>query len=143
MEDSSCGEEIFLPWLNSWPCDPVSKTPYRILVEDSTCPDWFKIYANLANRNDIDIPEDWYEDEYYRVGDGSIGISDANYGVSSTNVVWNDFILDSGCNGGCVERVGETCQACVSGECSGSNCFVGSSVGLNCQDECRVSRCPL
>jgi len=146
MDVSSCGDDIFLPWLNSWPCDPGSRTPYTILVEDSTCPDWFKIYANLANRNDSDIPENWYEDEYYRVGDGSIGVNDANYGVSSTNVVWNDYVLDPRCNLGCVHYVGVTCEDAEEGcsEDEEGGCFVGSTDGHNnCIVECRVSRCPL
>ncbi len=42
-----CDSHDFRPWLNSVPCDPRSHQPYKIIVEDDSCPSWFSIYTNL------------------------------------------------------------------------------------------------
>lgn len=87
---NNCNTPVFGPWLQLWPCDPSTKRPYFIQVEqsggsDAPCPHYFKIYTKLQWIQDKDIPPDFYGGSY--VLDG-ISINDANYGVSSTNVSW-------------------------------------------------------
>jgi len=143
MTASNCGEDMFAPWLRDWPCDPVSKQPYRIVIEGSTdCPDWFKIYANLENRRDKDILEGWYNyGEFYRFGDGTLTISDANYGGSSSNVIWYEPQLNPACGEGCsVEQGGTPCQdAGICFPFEGNVCYQG----LSCIDGCQVESCGL
>lgn len=143
---SNCGnDEVFSPWLKDWPCDPVSKEPYMIVVEDdSQCPDWFKIYANLENRNDSDIPEGWYSlGEFYRFGYGLLTINDANYGGSSSNVTWYEPQLSLACelNSCTVRKAGEGPDSCqAAGSClslDGDMCYKS----LSCLDSCQVKSC--
>lgn len=42
------------PYLDTIPCDPVSKTSYSYEPETSTCPKWYRLYADLENEKDID-----------------------------------------------------------------------------------------
>jgi type II secretory pathway pseudopilin PulG len=90
LDDSNCKSEVFAQWgLNSWPCDPVTKTHYDIQAGTNiNCPSWYKIYTKLENRNDAQIPPGWYS----APGNYSVGISEpVNYGVSSPNVLWYQF----------------------------------------------------
>ncbi|OPZ89673.1 MAG: Bacterial type II secretion system protein G [Firmicutes bacterium ADurb.Bin419] len=139
---SNCGDdEMFSPWLRNWPCDPVSKEPYRIVIEESTddCPDWFKIYANLENRNDNDIPEGWYSEGNDILLSGGYSIDNVNYGTSSTNVSWfeDTFV----CSGPCVVSTGlESCDH--EDTCLGSNCFIGDCHSSRCHcGDCRFGVC--
>lgn len=57
------------PYLDKIPCDPVSKTSYSYESESSTCPKWYRIYADLENEKDVDYqvgigPESAYS--YYQ-----------------------------------------------------------------------------
>jgi prepilin-type N-terminal cleavage/methylation domain-containing protein len=85
------------PYLSFIPCDPKSKEPYGVRVEDSDCPQWFKIYASLQYEQDSIINElgclngcgpDNNDD----------GVSDYNYGVHSTNVSLSDIATGT-CSG--------------------------------------------
>jgi len=91
MDSDNCFGDVFSPWLPRWSCNREGKT-YDVVVggNDVNCPSWFKLLTNLENRLDEDIPEGWYNLVGFTFGDGSYGIEDANYGVSSTNVLWND-----------------------------------------------------
>lgn len=40
------------PYLNKIPCDPTSNTSYTYEPETSSCPRWYRIYANLENQED-------------------------------------------------------------------------------------------
>lgn len=40
------------PYLEKIPCDPMTHASYMYSYEDSSCPGWFKVYANLENKTD-------------------------------------------------------------------------------------------
>lgn len=42
------------PYLDKVPCDPVSNSSYYYEHEDSVCPNWYRIYADLENTTDPD-----------------------------------------------------------------------------------------
>lgn len=114
---STCNTAGFAPWLSSWPCDPAGGQ-YRVVVDTATCPLYFKIYTNLQNKQDGQIPSGWYDGSSltYHFGDGTLTKEEANYGVSSTNVNWYDQVLDPRCIdsfGGCYIKNAEggSCQA--------------------------------
>lgn len=140
MQLNSCSSAIFSPWLNSWPCDP-QKIPYHISVEQTGCPKWFMIFANLLNKNDSDIPPNWVENVNYHVGNGEVSNKQVNYGVSSTNVNWYTFELASKClppsspaSCGYEPSGPDSCNTTDS--CVGPNCFMG-----NCLSDCDVPCC--
>jgi len=90
---ANCGKSIdeMKKYLSSWPCDP-KKQPYRIAI--NTNPRWFKIVTNLENKSDKNIPVDWYKEGTYPTS--NFNKVEANYGVSSSNVLWyeGDVIAD-------------------------------------------------
>lgn len=136
VNQANCGSSIFSPWMNSWPCDPETKQPYYVYTEDLGCPDWFKVITNLGNENDTDIPEGWYDNQYYHIGDGSLGVDDVNYGTSSTNVNWYDYVLSGDCDDVCKRKTGpDGCDAVAS--CIGNSCYIG----VGCPAECQVASC--
>jgi prepilin-type N-terminal cleavage/methylation domain-containing protein len=87
-DSSKCHKNFFSPWLSPWPCDP-SKQAYYFVLAEAECPKWFEVMANLENKNDSDIPQGWYEGEI-NLANGLTN-KEVNYGVSSTNVKWNDL----------------------------------------------------
>lgn len=142
MSQTNCNSGIFSPWMNSWPCDPESRQPYATVIETTDCPDWYKIYTNLNNHNDSDIPEGWYDnDDYYRVGQGTLSVNDTNYGTSSPNVSWYERELASWCGPEYLcyscNQFGQSTLVVDGGICSGSNCYLSS----DCQEECHVDSC--
>jgi len=143
MNQANCGKNIFAPWMNSWPCDPVTKQPYYIVIYQSSdnCPKWFKVYANLENKNDNDIPDGWYEHPgSFLFADGNLSVDDTNYGISSTNVNWYDYDLAE-CDGVCMvhDVINEgSCGApgvdgCVDNE--DRWCYISSKCKLGCRVE--------
>jgi general secretion pathway protein G len=42
------------PYLNSIPCDPVLKTSYYYEHDGTSCPKWYRLYADLDNERDED-----------------------------------------------------------------------------------------
>jgi prepilin-type N-terminal cleavage/methylation domain-containing protein len=101
IDGLTCKESGFASWgLNSWPCDPVTKQPYLVMVgkgavDGGNCPDWYKIYTKLENKSDIDIPAG-LNGAYPGVVAIDVGAS-VNYGVSSPNVSWKGVMLQPGC----------------------------------------------
>ncbi|MFA6518677.1 MAG: prepilin-type N-terminal cleavage/methylation domain-containing protein [Candidatus Shapirobacteria bacterium] len=130
MDRANCGTGIFAPWLNSWPCDPHGN-PYKIMVEENSFPQWFKVLTKLDNKKDADIPAG-REDKTY------------NYGVSSTNVLWYDL---AGCKrtlGGsgdqegvpqCYIKRGLGCGHVAVG-CLGESCYADDACSPFCQTDC-------
>jgi len=49
-----CGEgtDQLAPYLRVVPCDPQTNQGYILVTENDTCPQWFKIYTNLDNKDD-------------------------------------------------------------------------------------------
>ncbi len=142
--NSNCGTDVFSPWISKWLCDPTRKTAYYLFTEDEACPSWFKVITNLSNKNDGDIPSNWYTDDTFFIGDGNLSTIDANYGVSSTNAIWYERVLSSVCesNGSCFQLSGSVggCQytRAPSDFCPDpDNCFVDHG----CLPQCRVSCC--
>lgn len=133
---------VFAPYLVPWPCDP-NEEPYKIIVDKNQ----FRVFANLENKTDKDIPPYWYEDSKFMVE--GLGKNDVNYGVSSSNILWYDLIPpDSSCDTThCVKKpeLGEGCGDAMTG-CIGYNCFYwdNSSPGsctTKCQTYCCGSKC--
>jgi len=102
------------PYINKVPCDPQTKASYFYDYEDSLCPSWYKIYTNLENVKDKDIP-------------GLIGPGNYfNYYVSSPNAPGESVIpLPSGSSGSGGSGSGGGDQkpvtgyyGCLSGICS-------------------------
>ena len=136
------------PGLNPWPCDPSTNMPYLVTVDSSSgCPKWFKVFAELRNKNDKDIPSNW-SSSIIHVGDPSQTYSSlqVNYGVSSTNVNWYDNVVDQSCNSSiCFSKFISSgqCQASdVSGCVSDGvhECYLGAT---GCLPQCQVSSCGL
>ncbi len=134
-----CNSNVFVPYLNSWPCDP-SGEPYKILVGMNK----FRVITNLENKEDKDIPSGWYGRTDFILNGWDI--SDVNYGVSSTNILW--YELDEGMNIDCNTNV------CLSNEkgvcshldynigCSDSFCyFFDNTDGGSCTNKCRTNCC--
>jgi prepilin-type N-terminal cleavage/methylation domain-containing protein len=100
VNNLNCDTNGFAPWMATWPCDP-SGVKYKIVVEDSDCPHWFKLMANLQDQKDKDIPDNWYSwgyPENIRIGDETIKATEVNYGTSSSNVSWYEFSLPPECD---------------------------------------------
>lgn len=148
MNVDNCKSNIFRPWLNTWPCDPHGQ-PYIVITDPSntTCPRWFRVLTNLSNHEDPYIPDGWYErEDTFHIG--SYSVNDVNYGTSSTNVNWDDYLLDPGCHwyadrhnyDECYTRsVGGGCAGATSNSCSGDNCYARNDCHLT--DLCKVSCC--
>lgn len=43
------------PYLNKISCDPVTGGSYLYVIQDSSCPGWFKIYTILGNSADVSV----------------------------------------------------------------------------------------
>jgi prepilin-type N-terminal cleavage/methylation domain-containing protein len=90
MSQSNCNSNaVFGSWIKTWPCDPSTRQPYYIYVgqPEPVCPQKFMVYANLQNHNDKDIPPNFYSAGYI-LAEGNLGTNQANYGVSSLDVLW-------------------------------------------------------
>lgn len=85
----NCGGNEFSPYLETIPCDPLSKTPY-CYVSDGGCPQNFRILSSLDSTADPIITKlQCHGPEYcgYEVEcEADIVQSGYNYGVTSTNV---------------------------------------------------------
>lgn len=140
---ANCHSNIFSPWISNWPCDP-NKTPYKLVVEDprfGNCNKWYKVLTKLENTQDKSIPTGWSTMGAINVG-GSYTSAMVNYGVSSSNIAWNDVWSNPECSlyGGCYYQPDpqdqpNVCNSAGTG-CIGPNCYVGM-----CQDSCRVACC--
>lgn len=42
------------PYLEKIPCDPITEASYLYEIQDSSCPRWYRLLANLENENDED-----------------------------------------------------------------------------------------
>jgi prepilin-type N-terminal cleavage/methylation domain-containing protein len=67
----SCNSTDFLPYLNSWPCDP-DGGKYEIFIDGNECPKYYRAYGKLQ-----------WEDDMQAIN--------CDYGESSTNVDWREF----------------------------------------------------
>lgn len=142
VDKNNCGKTITEINLRPWPCDPNGES-YKIVVDTSR--NMFKVLTNLGNTTDKEIPVGWYKQGVdYRL-DG-YSIYEVNYGVSSTNILWNDMLYDyqNDCDmTSCVYiPFGGGCNA---GNCDGSNCFYLDTDRTNNCDahtpRCRVNHC--
>ncbi len=144
MQRSNCGSNVMAPWLNTWPCDPISGEPYKILTDSPEALKWYKVFTNLENKTDSDVPSGWYHlpDTYHM---GEMTALDVNYGVSSTNVNWYDPFIDGNCTYHPLDHTQDVCNFYQDGSCkgasnnacSGSNCYASPS----CDKKCKVACC--
>lgn len=108
---STCGNSVGIaihPYLNDVPCDPTTGQPYRYEVEDSLCPDWFRLYSLLQYTKDPDVIPNI----------GPTGETVYNYYVSSNNAPdplagsgSTPYVLPPGC-----EEANRR-YGCMSGQC--------------------------
>lgn len=145
---SSCNTSVVgFSQLSPWPCDPGTKIPYFLTVDSSSpCPKWFKLLALLQNNKDNEIPTGWASGIKH-VGDpNSVTYTnlEVNFGVSSTNINWNDEVLSVGCLGEwaqCLIKVGtNSCNGADDSGCvavPGTRCYKGECN----KPECEVSSC--
>lgn len=155
-DPANCFQDIDLfPQLKPWVCDPVTKVPYIMVVDPSSCPTWYKIYTKLMNPADVDIPQGWQYQIGYHVGgrgstpnDSNIVSTLINYGVSSANVSWSEAVISDECdtsgNNGCNYQTWDSqhgvnvCNAGATDHCLyPDNCYAGP-----CKPECKVACCP-
>lgn len=138
---SNCGTGIFMPYLNTWPCDPNGQ-PYLIGVETGL--NKYKVVTNLENKADRDIPANWYSSDQTVLNKS---VNEVNYGVSSSNILWYNPITKEE-----YESVGCDTSTCVStkygncthnSECSGDLCYFFNTSGRQCNGVCATSQCPL
>lgn len=125
---SNCGREIadIKNYIKVWPCESQGK-PYTIVADG----DWFKVMVNLTNKDDKDIPHDWYTDNgtLYSV---LIDRNEVNYGVSSSNILWYEDTIPSSVCGG---------KICL--KLNSSGCNDAGGVGCNYPDACYIGTCSL
>lgn len=139
----TCDSDGFKPWLNSIPCDSLGN-PYTVMVEETTCPSWFAVFAEMEYLKDSDT-----------VGNEcfsgcAVGEETYNYAVTSDNISVGQVAeglptptLPANCGTSCFELVGADCNS-SSGCAVGKDCFASSAScsGLECCDEaCRVESC--
>jgi prepilin-type N-terminal cleavage/methylation domain-containing protein len=143
IDSMTCNGGGFSPWMASWPCDP-NGTKYRVIVDTNSCPHWYKMMANLANRTDKEVPKSWYTWKYpetVRLGDGTVKATEANYGLSSANVSWFDFVLPPECT----SRFGECYAMPEAGRCVDRLplhvTYYDSYIQEDCLPQCLVSCC--
>ncbi|MGI6278508.1 MAG: type II secretion system protein [Patescibacteria group bacterium] len=120
------------PYLSQTPRDPDTNEPYAYIPEDSSCPQYYRVYANLRWQDDSAINEVGCEG-----GCGPDGIY--NYGTASPGVGLVTGETTTGCSGSgcyyCQEDLDSTCACNRSGEdqCGGTipaeYCFDDSSCG--------------
>jgi prepilin-type N-terminal cleavage/methylation domain-containing protein len=122
-------------YTKGWPCDPSGKT-YDMVSNISS----FRVITNLENKSDKDVPKDWYKanNGYVLIG---FTADTANYGVSSSNIYWYDYVQNDTCNtklctvlrGGRCDMIGLN-QSCVP---SDGQCFYAN----NCDPSCITLTC--
>lgn len=124
MDKDNCGKSIDdFPYLHPWPCDP-NNSPYTIMVGINK----FVATTYLENEEDKDIPN-------------VKTMLLANYGVSSSNILWYDGLIyeDNCAVGTCIKCVaGEACVSVNDIGCIGDNCFLQDYYG---RDKCKVKCC--
>ncbi|MFA5749715.1 MAG: prepilin-type N-terminal cleavage/methylation domain-containing protein [Candidatus Shapirobacteria bacterium] len=136
----NCGEHIagIDGYIKNWPCDPDGQ-----VYSMASGPSSFKVVTNLENKLDKDIPTEWYtsEDKYYLVG---FTKDTANFGVSSSNILWYETILNDNCNKNlCSMWTGGHCDGGI-GSCdlsSNGTCYYSSGCEAGCVWKCCGSGC--
>lgn len=115
------------PYLDVIPCDPVTKAPYYYEHDGSSCPKWYRIYADLDNEKDSD----------YQAGIGP----DTTYSYYQSSP--NAPALPSDPQGG---GGGEIFMGCFSGVCQqiiGTICTPNWGVGsIPCSNMCGTPSSP-
>ncbi len=96
------------PYMSQVPCDPMTDASYYYEHEDSECPSWFRIFTNLDNLTDIDIPGMCGPDYSFNWYDGSPNAPDPDC-----------MDVEEGGNGG--GGTGEDFYGCFSGACQPIN----------------------
>ncbi len=139
LED--CGSDLLKPYLEKVPCDPETKEPYLIYVEQAACPSWYIVLTKMEHLDGLSNPcqpgcnFENEDDSYY-------------YYITSGNASpWEvDEFLGFGDNGqeectaetsGCFEIDGE-------GNCNSSdNCTISEHCFSDdrCTSVCRIESC--
>lgn len=137
---TNCGSKLddFSKYLSLWPCDP-NGNPYLVIMEK----DKFRVMANLENKDDSEIPKDWYTRKDIIIT--GVTKNEVNYGVSSPNILWYENYINPNCDIDiCLGGGGSSCSSIVS--CSGENCyyaeiFPDGSRGGDCVNQCQTFCC--
>ncbi len=102
-----CGSSSLIaihPYLSNVPCNPLTKEPYAYEPDpdNTSCPSWFRLYADLQNEKDPKIITEIGPDSAY------------NYYVSSDNAPSPERCADSG-RYGCF---GDVCKKICEDDCT-------------------------
>ncbi len=150
MNPANCGSVLNeISFAKQWPCDPITKQPYLIAVDSNGCSHKFKVFTKLANVSDNPVTKTWTsQNRPYMFGFTNTNPSmlysgvDFNHGVANYGTKWESPIST---NSLCLNFVGcfyfnnqHICS--LTGNCSGSNCYVNSG---SCNSTCQVSSCPV
>lgn len=132
-------DKAFSKYLSPWPCDP-NGNPYLIIMEKNS----FRVMTNLENKNDNDIPENWYTRKDIIIT--GITKNDVNYGISSPNILWYANYINPNCDVSiCLSNEGGGCNS-AGGGCNGNSCyyaeiFADGSRGGDCVNKCQTICC--
>lgn len=93
------------PYLDTIPCDPITKEPYYYEHEGTSCPKWYRIYAKLDNEKDVDYQAGIGQDSlysYYQSSPNAPALTPSSPGGGD---------IYMGCfSGVCRQIVGTTCE---------------------------------
>jgi prepilin-type N-terminal cleavage/methylation domain-containing protein len=116
-----CGSDELSPYLTRIPCDPVTREPYKMIVNQygaDACPSWYKIYTQMENTDDITV-------EKLGCQNGcEIDGGTYHYGISSPNVFAGEvpqssFTCDDGSPGDAIDA---SCGCDYEGQCTQCTC---------------------
>ena len=141
IDGLSCGSNW--AWLSPWPCDQIGVGKTYTIITDSKK---FKVFTNLENKVDPQIPPTWYRTSFVvHYGNDSLTRDDINFGVSSSNVSWNDVYLDPTClspRKECYKRSPEgSCQAVMGGTTQKIYDAWTNSIDCSVNSNCHVPCC--
>lgn len=118
----NCGGSDLSPYLASVPCDPQTQTKYLYAPEESSCPHYYRVFANLEIDSDPIVAElgcnndlgcgayEFFEEEL-----GNLAL-EYNYGVSEGAPVHSGSgTIPPGTSGWCCSSPMDQCNAWTSG----------------------------
>ncbi len=141
---SRCRTDIFSPWLSNWPCDP-NGNPYTVTTEggedcSNGLPNKYRVLTILENKQDSTLRPSQGTGNAVILGNG-ITLNPTHYGVSSSNINWNDKWISQLCvvgGTGCFWKTSDMSWNATTG-CV-SNQFFICARGWS-DDSCQVDCC--
>jgi hypothetical protein len=143
---ADCGSENLSPYLSEIPCDPETKEPYFILVDDdSACPSWYIVLTEMEHLPGLDNPcqtgcnfEGNPNTYYYYISSGNILPWKTESFIGFGEQTGEDCnIYDSGIAPGCfIIDISGNCNTATGLGCGpGENCFLDENCSVGCETE--------